>query len=337
MLLARKIIGRVSGCAYATQATFADGDMVIVRECARGGKSALIGPLSPSESYHTRKGVLPHSAIIGQLPRARIESTKKDGAGGQFMAQFPTLDEYVPLCSRRCTPIYPKDASAILTMLDTSPGDCILEAGTGNAGLSMYLARAVGPTGKVHTVERSSNTSKHAQLVVEQFRRGVLVPSIEFHVGVLGEVINQVAVSIDKSLANVLNANDSTTTSEGPEQTWKEQGNVVAPLFDGIVLDMPTPWTQLPQVFGFLKTDRFVVCYLPSISQVMDLVRACRQWPLIVEDVVEVDWRSWDVKVALVRNPDPSAGSDEAMVCRPTHTPIGHTAFLVKLRKCGSQ
>ncbi|KAJ2143367.1 hypothetical protein IW142_003758 [Coemansia sp. RSA 564] len=335
MILARKIIGRVAGHPYVTQATFADGDMVIVRECSRGGKSALIGPLSPSESYHTRKGVLPHNAIIGQLPRARIESTKKDGAGGLFMAQFPTLDEYVPLCSRRCTPIYPKDASAILTMLDTSPGDCILEAGTGNAGLSMYLARAVGPNGKVHTVERSSSTSEHAQLVVEQFRRGVLMPSIVFHVGVLGEVINKVAVSIDKSLATVLNAEKP--LAEDPEQTWKEQGNIVAPLFDGIVLDMPTPWTQLPQIFGFLKTDRFVVCYLPSISQVIDLVRASRQWPLLVEDVVEVDWRSWDIKVAVVRNPDPLAASDEAMVCRPTHTPIGHTAFLVKLRKCGAQ
>ncbi|KAJ2641535.1 hypothetical protein IW137_003052, partial [Coemansia sp. RSA 1287] len=154
-------------------------------------------------------------------------------------------------------------------MLDTSPGDCILEAGTGNAGLSMYLARAVGPNGKVHSVERSSSTSEHAQLVVEQFRRGVLMPSIVFHVGVLGEVINKVAVSIDKSLATVLNAEKP--LAEDPEHTWKEQGNIVAPLFDGIVLDMPTPWTQLPQIFGFLKTDRFVVCYLPSISQVMDL------------------------------------------------------------------
>ncbi|KAJ2502619.1 hypothetical protein GGH96_000905 [Coemansia sp. RSA 1972] len=335
MILARKVIGRVVGHAYATQAVFADGDMVIVRECARGGKSALIGPLSSSESYHTRKGVLPHNAIIGQLPRARIESIKKDGAGGLFMAQFPTLDEYVPLCSRRCTPIYPKDASAILSMLDASPDDCILEAGTGNAGLTLYLARAVGPTGKVHTVERSSDTSKHARVLVEQFRRGVLVPSIEFHVGVLSEVINNVAVSVDSSLATVLNAEQP--LSKDPEQTWKEQGNIIAPLFDGIVLDMPTPWTQLPQIFGFLKTDRFVVCYLPSISQVMDLVRASRQWPLLVEDVVEVDWRSWDVKAAVVRNPDPLAATDEAMVCRPTHTPIGHTAFLVKLRKCGAQ
>ncbi|KAJ2709351.1 hypothetical protein H4R19_004297, partial [Coemansia spiralis] len=58
---------------------------------------------------------------------------------------------------------------------------------------------------------------------------------------------------------------------------------------------------------------------------VMDLVRSCRAWPLLVEDVVEVDWREWVVKSALVRNPEAAldpAACEDAMVCRPTHTPI---------------
>ncbi|KAJ2359021.1 hypothetical protein IWW50_000273 [Coemansia erecta] len=335
--LTRKIITKGAGRFLATQATtFAEGDMVIVRECSRGGKSALIGPLSASQTYQSRKGILAHNTIIGQSSRTRVSAATNNGSGGQFMVQFPTLDEYVLLCSRRCTPIYPKDASAIVTMLDAGPGDCILEAGTGNAGLTMYLARAVGEMGKVHTVERNSDTSEHAQRVVTQFRRGVFLPSISFHVGVLSEAINGIAVTMDANLKDVLSI-DTDSAIKDPDLAWKQNGNMVAPLFDGIVLDMPMPWTQLPHVFPFLAPDRFVVCYLPNISQVMDLVRSIRLWPLIVEDVIEVDWRSWDVRLAVIRNPESSTAElEDAMVCRPTHTPIGHTAFLVKLRKCGS-
>ncbi|KAI8318137.1 hypothetical protein GQ54DRAFT_336451, partial [Martensiomyces pterosporus] len=112
---------------------FQAGDMVIVRECSRGGKHALIGPLADGRQYGSRKGNLGHSDIIGRLPRDRVGAVTKSGSAGKFMVHHPTLEEYVLLCNRRCTPIYPKDASAIIAMLDVSPGDRILEAGTGNA------------------------------------------------------------------------------------------------------------------------------------------------------------------------------------------------------------
>ncbi|KAJ1959184.1 hypothetical protein GGI12_004467 [Dipsacomyces acuminosporus] len=318
--------------------------MVLIRECARGGKSALVGPLTEGRQYGSRKGNLGHSDVIGRLPRDRVSAVTKSGNGGQFMVHHPTLEEYVLLCNRRCTPIYPKDASAIISMLDASPGDRILEAGTGNAGLTMHLARAVGPSGMVHTAERSEATSTHAAELVRRFRRGQLLPSVTFHVGMLSTIVDDIALKLDPTLEEKL------ATRKDPDKVHDAEsrgewlgGNLIAPLFDGVVLDMPTPWTQLPSIFGYLKPDRYVVCYLPSMSQVMDLVRACRPWPLLVEDIIEVDWRDWEVRMAVVRNPEhtsePSSDTSnvqEAMVCRPTHMPTGHTAFLVKLRKCAS-
>ncbi|KAJ2683069.1 hypothetical protein H4R19_007040, partial [Coemansia spiralis] len=189
------------------------------------------------------------------------------------MAHFPTLGEYVLLCSRRCTPIYPKDAAAIIGLLDAAPGHRILEAGTGNAGLTMHLARAVGPTGMVHTAERNPDTAEHARSVVANFSRGTLAPSITFHVGELAAIVHDIAESIDPQLAGALREIEATgSEATGSAQAeWRAGGNLVAPLFDGAVLDMPMPWTQLPRVFPFLKTDRYVVCYLPNMSQVMDL------------------------------------------------------------------
>ncbi|KAJ2000823.1 hypothetical protein H4R26_004431 [Coemansia thaxteri] len=226
-------------------------------------------------------------------------------------------------------------------MLDISPGDSILEAGTGNAGLTMHLARAVGGCGKVYTVERNNDTLENAKTLVAKFRHGQLLPSIVFSQGKLSEVIDDIAVSIDPSVEPLLDKVKDDSAHSGVQEKWRG-GNMVKPLFDGIVLDMPTPWTQLTSIFGYLKTDRYVVCYLPSMSQVIDLVRACQPWPLLVEDVVEVDWRSWEVRVTTIRNPEQPQSldtngqqvSEEAMICRPTHTPGGHTAFLVKLRKC---
>ncbi|KAJ1818208.1 hypothetical protein LPJ60_004446 [Coemansia sp. RSA 2675] len=258
--------------------TFKEGDVVLVRDLSRGGKTTLLGPLTPGRIHGSRIGNLHHADIIGVSSRDRVSTQTNSGSGGQFMIHQPTLEEYVLHCTRQCTPIYPKDASTIISMLDITAGDKILEAGTGNAGLTMHLAR----TGCiVHTVERSKERMVHAKKIVGEFRNGFLLPLVSFHVGVLSETVDEIAQTVESHL------------------------------FDGVVLDMPMPWTQLPSVYGYLRPDRYAVCYLPSMSQVIDLVRACQRWPLLVEDIIEVDWRKWDVRTTTIRNPE--APTDEAL------------------------
>ncbi|KAJ1680182.1 hypothetical protein EV182_000524 [Spiromyces aspiralis] len=238
-----------------------------------------------------------------------------------------TMCRYVLNARRSRTPIYPKDASTIFTLLDVLPGARLLEAGTGNAGLTMFLARAVGETGRVDTVERSESTHKHAKNIVRGFARGFFLPQIRFYVGSVGDVVPEIG---------------------------RLPGESESGIYDGMVLDMPSPWSELPSLVPYLKTDRYCVCYLPNMSQVMDLVGACRPWPLLVERVLEVEWREWDVRTTLVRcgdaSPPPEAAEDDAgdlqrqqqqppvaWVCHPSHRPKGHTAFLVCLRRCRQQ
>lgn len=40
-----------------------------------------------------------------------------------------------------------------LQALDLTVGDCVLESGTGSGSMTHALARAVGPTGNVHTYD----------------------------------------------------------------------------------------------------------------------------------------------------------------------------------------
>lgn len=141
--------------------------------------------------------------------------------------------------------------------------------------------------------------------------------------------------------------------------------------FDAAVLDMPEPWESLKAVVPRLKNDGFLVCYLPNMTQVLDLVRYVRseRVPVAMEQCVDVELREWDVRATVVRSRTKAAqevkvkefqveeeNEDEkesaldvvvapaecnevepalAWVCRPKNYDVrGHTAFLVKFRKC---
>ena len=54
----------------------------------------------------------------------------------------PTLAEYTNLLERSTAPNYPKDISAILSMLDIGPHTRVMEAGAGSGALTLHLSRA---------------------------------------------------------------------------------------------------------------------------------------------------------------------------------------------------
>ena len=58
---------------------------------------------------------------------------------------------------RRAQTISAKDAGVFITRLGIGPGDVILEAGLGSGGLSLHLARVLGNSGTLVTVEARMN------------------------------------------------------------------------------------------------------------------------------------------------------------------------------------
>ncbi len=85
---------------------------------------------------------------------------------------------------------------------------------------------------------------------------------------------------------------------------------------DLIVLDLPEPWNVLDHAKKALRNGQFLVCYLPTISQVIRLIENCKD-KFVLEKVVELMEREWYV---------------EGLKVRPKSQMIAHTAFLVFLR-----
>ncbi len=84
---------------------------------------------------------------------------------------------------------------------------------------------------------------------------------------------------------------------------------------DLIVLDLPEPWTSLKNVKKALKSSHYLVCYLPTIDQVQELLRNTNDF--VNERVVELIYREWQTEPGRFR---------------PKSQIIGHTGFLVFLR-----
>lgn len=198
-------------------------------------------------------------------------------------------------------------------MLDLEPGHRVLEAGTGNGSLTLYMARAVAGggdcIGKVDTFDIRESHSNTAKKHVERYSRGRYKPVVSFHLGSVGE-----------KLAEMMEPKEH---------------------YDGIALDMPEPNEQIPKLLPYLKNDRFIVCYLPNMTQVLSLAETIMDLPLVMEDCIEAEWKEWEVRATHIRSRqskqeegDTKPLTPDAWVCRPKNFDVkGHTAFLVKLRK----
>ncbi|KAF9908434.1 hypothetical protein BX616_000151 [Lobosporangium transversale] len=291
--------------------------------------------------------------------------------------------------------MYPKDATSAVHLLDLFPGAHVLEAGTGNGSMTLYIQRAIqAPGSHLDTVDIRSLHSKQAEENVEHFWRGLYRPGIIFwrSLGGLKRVIRHLKGEPLETEAEVQAAAEA--------ELFHEDGRPLSALelrrkrlmsekeallpnphppghqYDAIVLDLPDCKSVLVDLVPLLKSDRPMCLYMVNMSQILELVQWMRgnECGLTVEKVLEIDWKEWSVRSAAVRSkvrgrvhvggfgnvspiqkttnrgeadiketvksngeyttaadniPDDAVG----WICRPLHMPIGHTGFLVQLRK----
>src|SRR4051812_16172054 len=126
---------------------FAPGDRVQLTG-HKGRRNTIT--LEAGGVFTTHRGSLAHDALLGQPDGSVV--TGSDGT--VYLALKPLLTDYVMSMPRGAAIVYPKDAGQILAAGDIAEGCRVVEAGVGSGALTLWLLRAVGPSGSLHSVER---------------------------------------------------------------------------------------------------------------------------------------------------------------------------------------
>ena len=142
----------------------------------------------------------------------------------------------------------------------------------------------------VHSVEVSPTYSAHAQKLIHQFRRGMYVPHINFHIASIGDWIHS---ELDTRRRNA--------------SVFRKSANA-EPFLSYVILDMPGCHFQIENVVPAMKDGALLVVFVPSVTQIGDCVRIMRDkgLELQMEKVLELgegisNGRVWDVRLARKR------------------------------------
>ncbi|MGQ0792823.1 MAG: tRNA (adenine-N1)-methyltransferase [Deltaproteobacteria bacterium] len=148
--------------------------------------------------------------------------------GKPFILLEPTLEDRMMKVRRKTQIIYPKDAAIILMKTGIRSGMRVVECGSGSGSLTIALANAVAPTGRVYTYDRREEFLLNAKKNIEDAGFGEYV---EFK---LREV------------------------SDGFDETE----------VDVAVLDLPSPWEGVPAAARALRGGGRIASLSPTFNQV---------------------------------------------------------------------
>ena len=168
-----------------------------------------------------------------------------------------------------------KDIAWIIHNLDFKSGDTIIEAGGGSGALTTALAQAAFPEGKVITFEKNK---KHYDIV----KRNLQLSPFSGQVELRNEKLNKESARIE---------------------------------CNSIVLDLPEPDKLVGWAKESLVSGGKMVCYIPTINQVENLLSSLNGWGEI--EISEIIHRTWQ-------------SNSEAL--RPNTNILGHTGFILSAR-----
>ncbi len=186
--------------------------------------------LIPGSQLHTHRGIIYHDDLIGKPWGSMVLSH----LGKPFYLFQPSLSDLILNIRRTTQIIFPKDVGYILVKMGISPGQTVIEAGTGSGAMTAALAFAVGPTGRVITYEIRPE-------MVELARRNLETLGLS---GWTNIKLRDIKLGFDETDAPAL------------------------------FMDIPRPQDYLNQVRAALRPGGFFGCILPTTNQVSELLPA---------------------------------------------------------------
>jgi len=220
--------------------------------------------LRASDALHTHEGIISHDHIIGQ-PWGRIVRTQ---LGKPFLVLEPSTHDLILHVRRQSQIVYPKEAGYILLKMNVYPGVRVIEAGSGSGGLTIALARAVAPLGRVYSYEHRPDMQR---LAIRNITQLGLQEWVDFKLKDIAEGFEETAV-------------------------------------DAIFLDVRTPWHYLTQVGKALKSGGFFGSLMPMTNQVSQLIASLEAHHFFNVEVEEILLRAYKPVAERLRPADLMVG-----------------------------
>lgn len=218
---------------------------------------------------------------IGTFDAERLRSSigRRISVGERsFIVLTPSLRDLRDTMDREAQTLVPKDLAAILFELSLGAGARVAEAGAGSGGLTMTLAWAVRPTGRVTTYDIRREPLRVA---AENLETAGLSAYVEFR--------------------------------EADVRAGIRERDL-----DGVVLDIPDPWSAIPAAWEALRPCGHLASFSPNMEQVKQTVTAIRAKPFVDVRTIELIERELEVRDVGVR---------------PSFAALGHTGYLTFARK----
>ncbi|MFZ5917493.1 MAG: tRNA (adenine-N1)-methyltransferase [Chloroflexota bacterium] len=223
-----------------------EGNLVLL--IAENRKQFIVRLVAGGE-LQTHKGVIRFDDVIGQ-PLGREVRTH---LGYSFLLLEPSFHDVIKDLRRTTQIMFPKDIGYLLLKLNIGPGCRVVEAGTGSGGLTLALARAVSPTGRVFSYEVRPDV---AELARKNLERVGLLDWVDLEVRDIAQGFGQEDV-------------------------------------DALFLDVRSPWDYLSVAWAALKSGGFFGATLPTTNQVASLVHALPAVGFGVVEVEELLLRAY--------------------------------------------
>lgn len=226
--------------------TAREGTLVLL--LSEKGKRFIVR-LSPGKRFETQFGYIKHEDIMGKPFGSEVQSH----LGHRFLLLEPSTFDLIQSIPRITQIIYPKDAGYIVLKLNLMPGKRVVEAGTGSGALTLVMARAVMPSGKVYSYEVRPEMLRFAQRTLE-----------------MAGVLDYVELK-ERDIAQGFDERD----------------------VDALFLDLRTPWEYLAQAREALKPGGFFGALVPTANQVISLLEGLENRGFADVEVEELLLRSY--------------------------------------------
>jgi tRNA (adenine57-N1/adenine58-N1)-methyltransferase len=216
--------------------------------------------LQPGGEFQSHRGVIKHDDLIGKPWGSQVFSH----TGAPFFLLQPSMSDVLNELPRNTQILYPKDIGYILIQMGISEGQTVLEAGTGSGSMTIAMATAVGPEGKIVSYEKTPDTQNLARKNLER-------------VGL--------ASRVDFKLRDIQDGFDETDA-------------------DAFFLDVQNPYDYIQQVRATLKPGGFFGTLIPTFNQVEKVLYALKKYDFAFVEVCELLLRYYKTNPARLRPTD---------------------------------